>query len=397
MIENNKIAFPTTKTMTTCRRAPLAAAVALLAGGIAAPASAVVLVDQPDGIKATMHGSIPVYFSYLSGKDGGEDGSRITSSFNPANVTFGVVAPETHGLTVSGTFQIDSHLGSPSLTQDDNGAFESRVAELTVSGDFGAVSAGKGFGVFNSNAIGDVGSAKGIGRVFSGADFGNATGGRIGAGYVYANFNPHVVYATPDMGGLSAKIAVINPEEPNDGGAIETKLPRFEGQLTYATDMNGGSFKVWTGFLHQKLDVLASDYSYNLQGYDVGVHLGAGGFGLTANYTKTKGIGADGLYGNTINDADVDGSQWYVEPTFTVGKTTLGVSYGEGSQDARGAISGTSIGAAADITNKLSMAFARYQLTSYLTLMGEYSKFETEGNTAEPNYDLVGIGAQLDF
>lgn len=397
MIENNNTATFITKIKTLRRRAPLAAAVALLAGGIAAPASAVVLVDQPDGIKATMHGSIPVYFSYLSGKDGGEDGSRITSSFNPANVTFGVVAPETQGLTVSGTFQINSHLGSPSLTQDDNGAFESRVAELTVSGDFGAVSAGKGFGVFNSNAIGDVGSAKGIGRVFSGADFGNATGGRIGAGYVYANFNPHVVYATPDMGGLSAKIAIINPEEPNDGGAIETKVPRVEGQLTYAADMDGGNFKVWTGFLHQKLTVVASDYSYNLQGYDVGMRLGAGGFGFTANYTKTKGIGADGLYGNTINDADVDGSQWYVEPTFTFGKTTLGVSYGEGDQDARSAIGGTSIGAAPNVTNKLSMAFARYQLTSYLTLMGEYSKFETEGNTAEPNYDLVGLGAQLDF
>lgn len=383
------------------RRAPLAAAVALLAGAIAAPASAVVLVDQPDGIKATMHGSIPVYFSYLSGKNGGEDGSRITSSFNPANVTFGVVAPETHGLTVSGTFQIDSHLGSPSLTQNDNGNFESRVAELTVSGDFGAVSAGKGFGIFNSNAIGDVGSAKGIGRVFSGADFGGATGGRIGAGYVYANFNPHVVYATPDMGGLSAKIGVINPEEPNKAGSgrtYQTKLPRVEGQVTYAADMNGGSFKIWSGFLHQKIDVVSSgDYSYNLEGYDVGAHLGAGGFGLTANYTKTKGIGADGLYGNTINDAEVNGSQWYVEPTFTVGKTTLGVSYGEGSQDARGAIAKASIGAAPAVTNKLSMAFVRYQLTSYLTLMGEYSKFETDPTTSEPNYDLVGVGAQLDF
>ncbi|WP_166255536.1 porin [Marinobacter salicampi] len=394
MIENNKPSNSEKPPLRTPRLSALAIGVALSAGIASAPVTAVTLYDSDDGYKATMNGSIPVFVSHISGKDDGEDGTRITSSFNPANVTFGFLAPEVNGLTVTGTLQINSHLGSPSLSQNDNAAFESRVAEIGVAGGFGHLAVGKGFGVFNSNAIGDVGSAKGIGRVFSGADFGNATGGRIGAGYVYANFNPHVVYTTPDMGGLSAKVAIINPEEPEDNTNIETILPRFEGQVTYAMDLDGGMFKIWTGFLQQELEVISNGFEYDLQGYDVGFHLGLGAFGFTANYTDTTGIGADGLYGDALNDADVDATQWYVEPTFTFGKTTLGVSYGEGDQDSRDAIAGIG-GPVAANTNELTMLFARYQLTPNLTLMGELSQFESD--SSEPDYDLVGLGMQLDF
>tara|TARA_R110000822_G_scaffold21702_15_gene68496 strand:+ start:10079 stop:11266 length:1188 start_codon:yes stop_codon:yes gene_type:complete len=373
----------------------LAVVFSLMVASVAAPANALVLLDNPNGFEATVNGSIPVYFANIREKGDGEDASRIMSSFNPANITFGATAPTANGITVTGTLQINIHMqgvDGDGLQIQDSGLFEGRVADIGIAGDFGTVNIGKGFGIFNSNAIGDDGSAKGIGRLFGAADSGNASGGRIGTGYVYANFNPRVIYTTPDINGLSFKVGAIQPEDPSGyGGRVETKLPRFEGQLTYAVPTDGGAFKVWSGFIHQDVDLIDVDYQYEYQGYDVGAHLDLGGLGLTANYSDTNGIGANGLYGlGGVNDAEVDATQWYVEADYTFGRTMLGVSYGEGDQDAQV----TPVGSAMAGTNKMGMLFARHMLTPQLTLMGELQAFRSD---LQKEYDLLALGVQFDF
>lgn len=395
MNENKKVALPHRRS--AVRRTPpaMAFAFSLLSCAVAAPAGAVVLLDNPNGFEATLNGSIPVYFANIREKDDGEDASRIMSSFNPANLTFGVTAPTSNGLTVTGTLQVDVHLqgvNDEGTQVQNSGQFEGRVADIGIAGDFGTVNVGKGFGIFNSNAIGDDGSAKGIGRLFGGADSGNAAGGRIGTGYVYANFNPRITYTTPDMNGLSLKVGAIQPEDPSGfAGRSETDTPRFEGQLTYVAPFEGGALKAWSGFIYQEVDLIDDDFSYEYEGYDVGAHLALGGFGLTANYTDTTGIGADGLYGfGGVNDADVDATQWYVEADYTFGKTMLGISYGEGDQDSEV----TRVGAAESGGNEMAMLFARYRLTPQLTLMGEVQAFRSDFQT---EYDLVALGVQLDF
>ena len=112
--------------------------------------------------KASVSGSLPV-FMVISDFDKGEEekATRIMSGFNPVNLTFHVTAPEFNGITVSSHVQIDTHLQG-SQTQN-SGTFESRVAEIKVSGDFGTFNVGKGFGIFNSSTIGDLGSGMGVG------------------------------------------------------------------------------------------------------------------------------------------------------------------------------------------------------------------------------------------
>lgn len=367
----------------------------ILSTGLISSAHAGVMLGSSHGYEASLSGAIPV-FLVLSNHDStavssGESASRIQSGFNPANITFHVKAPPSDGITVSAHVQYNTHLQGAG--QQNSGAFESRIAEIVLDGDFGSVSIGKGFGIFNSSAIGDIGSGYGVGWLGGGADTANATGGHIGTGYVYANFNPHITYTSPNMNGLKFKIGAINPEDPDgyDTKKVETAMPRLEGQLDYVSGSSDSGFKVWTGFLYQPIKLMDKNYDYNLTGLDVGGHVDVGNAGLTLAYTDTKGIGADGLYGfGGINDAEVKATQWYAELDYVLNKTTFGLSYGEGQQDA----TVTVVGSATAVTNKLGMAFVHHKLTPSVTLIGEIQDYSSD---AQANYNAYIVGAQFDF
>ena len=332
-----------------------------------------------------VHGSFPVFFTY-SDTDGGEQAMRIMSGFNPANITVTSFAPKQGNLDIRGILQVTSHLQGSQ--EQNSGLFESRVAEIQITGGFGQLNIGKGFGVFNSNAIGDAGSGKGIGYMPGGADQGNATNGRIGTGYVYANFNPRIVFSNNINKKTSYKVGIFNPEEPV-GSVAETSLPRFEGQVTTAM----GGHTVWAGFMFQSVEAAAEDY--DIQAFDIGGQFNAGAIGVRAAYTITQSIGADGLYGfGGLSDAGVDGSQFYVEATYGMNDMTYGVSYGLGAQD-----SGTNAsGAIPEIENTLAMAFAHKKVSDNLHLMFEVQSYSSETNKAATlEYTALSTGIQLDF
>lgn len=361
--------------------------------GMISSANANVVIESNSGWETSINGSIPV-FAIASDHDDSESAFRIGSGFNPANININVAAPTTaNGLTISGHFQIDTHLNAPKGVQN-GGFFESRVAKIQIAGDFGTLTAGKDFGVFNSSAIGDKASQGGVGWLGGGADTGNATGGRIGTGYVYANFNPQVKYASNNYNGLEFKVALINPEEPQDAD-IETDAPRFEAQINYTAQFDAGSISLWTGFLQQNVSVLgATPFDYDLQGVDVGTKVNLGDFSIALSYTDTTGIGANGLYGGSINDADVDATQWYVEAYYTFDKTTVGYSYGEGHQDSRDANDSKGLVAVAEVDNELSMLFVHHQLTPQFRLVGELQDYKSD---VQANYDAIVVGFQYDF
>lgn len=384
LIKNNK--------KTKVNKLTAAVALGLTTIGMLSSANANVVIASDSGWETSINGSIPV-FVIASDHDNSESAFRVASGFNPANINFNVAAPTTaNGLTISGHFQVDTHLNGPGV--QNNSFFESRVAKIQIAGDFGTFTAGKDFGVFNSSAIGDKASQGGVGWLGGGADTANATGGRIGTGYVYANFNPQVKYVSNNYNGLAFKVALINPEEPQDA-AIESDSPRFEAQINYTTEFDAGSISLWTGFLQQNLSVSgATPFDYDLEGMDVGTKVNVGDFSLTLSYTDTTGIGADGLYGGTINDANVDATQWYVEAYYTFDKTTVGYSYGEGHQDSRIADDSKGLTAVADVDNELSMLFVHHQLTPQFRLVGQLQDYKSD---VQDNYDAIVLGFQYDF
>jgi predicted porin len=129
---------------------------------------------------------------------------------------------------------------------------------------------------------------------------------------------------------------------------------------------------------------------------DVGTKINLGDFNMALNYTDTTGIGADGLYGyGGINDADVDATQWYAEAYYTLDKTTVGYSYGEGSQDSRAADASKGLGDVAEVDNELSMLFVHHQLTPQLRLVGELQDYKSSGD--QNDYNAIIVGFQYDF
>ena len=366
----------------------------------ATPAQAQVSPDIDDW-SFDVTGAIPVFLNASNHENFGADGddqfsTRVMSGFNPGNITFTVTAPEQNGVTVSGQFQINHHLQGPSV--QNAGLFEGRVADIIIAGDFGTFNVGKGFGIFGGSAIADMGSAMGVGR-FGGPDAADATLGRIGSGYTYANFNPRVMYTTPDLGGFTFKLGLINPEKP--GGAtdeLETTTPRVESQLNYLIGFDGGTLDLWAGGLYQNVGIVQGD-DYDITGWDVGARLNVSGFQLSGSYSETQGIGSDGLIGlgldvpesgNGLNQAEADGTQWYGEAAYDFGGFVLGFSYGEGSQDA----TDNPFGGVLDNTNQLFMGFARYMVTDQLTLMAEFQDFQSD---AQADYNAFILGAQLTF
>jgi len=373
----------------------------LLGGLITAPLQSSaqnISFETEEGWNFNVTGQLPVFLvasnheGYSSnGKD--QFATRVMSGFNPGSINFNIVTPEVNGLTVEGFFQINHHLHGPSV--QNAGLFEGRIADIIVSGNFGSINIGKGLGIFNSSSIADAGSGMGVGR-FAGPDAADATLGRIGSGYTYANFNPRVIYTTPSIGGLKIKAGLINPEKPGGPSAmVETATPRVEGQANYVVDLNSGTLDFWAGGMYQNVDVVSADYEYAMSGWDVGARVDAAGFRITGAYSETRGVGADGLIGinligNGLAQAEAEATQWYAEGMYTAGNFSVGVSYGEGSQDAVSTV----LGFSPEITNQLLMGFTRYKVTDNLTWIGELQNFESQ---AQANYQALVLGMQLNF
>lgn len=389
MIENKHRMSTTTATVNTMRRSALAMGVALVAGGFAAPAAAELSFEADSGWKFGVNGHIPVFAIMSDNDDLEEDAFRITTGFNPATAQFNVHAPSQFGLDVSGHFQLNSHLAGADGVQNSGfgregagrvSGVESRVAEIAVAGDFGTVNIGKGFGIFGVPAIGDNGSGMGVGLF--GPNNGDATAGRIGNGYFYANFNPRVTYTSPSMSGLQFKVGAFQPEKPGGNTDALTETPRLEANVVWSSDM----VTLWSSGFTQSVD--SNDPTvddFTMSGIDFGGALALGDLGLRANYATTQGTGnfVVGGHGFAGGAQEEDADQWYVEGTYGIGRATLGVSYGEGSDDLD------------NIDTDLSMIFARYRATDAWTVMAEIQDFSSDAPNSD--YNAVIVGSQLTF
>ncbi|HET8849432.1 MAG TPA: porin [Marinobacter sp.] len=364
------------------RKAPLAAALSLVALGVSAPATAELSFESDNGWKVGFNGHIPIFAVFGNyDQPTEEDSFTITTGFNPATLQTNIYAPLQNGLQVSGHFQMNADIAPG----DAEANFRSRVSEIAVAGDFGTVNIGKGFGIFGVPAIGDNGSALGVGLI-GGPDQVAATAGRIGNGYFYANFTPRVMYTSNNLGGLQFKVGLFSPSKVSEtdfalAADAEYTMPRIEANVVYSTDV----FSLWSSGFTQDVDSKTGAFSdYTMSGIDFGGSVSLGDLNVRGNYAMTQGTG-NGVFAARLDPNEEDASQWYVETTYKINRTTLGVSYGEGEDDFNGS------GADTDLT----MLFARYAATDNLTLMAEYNTLGTRNGEGE--YDAIIFGSQLTF
>jgi len=400
----------------------LAVAAALLAG--ASSANAGIMIPAGDWT-LDIGGVVNMY--YTSTRHSGDNGGALTAGANAggakttSNITTGLLP---NYLTVSGkTRQNDLDVGftismqpgaSTRASLQGGGGNEDRQQFITF-GDksWGSIKLGKDLGIFASDAILNDMTLLGVG---SGA--GTLTGpgatttlGRIGTGYIYADWKNQVAYSSPNWNGFSFTGGVtqgwnangtgsnyaLNGASTQAGGAS----PAFEGKASYewAGDFGG---KVWVSGITQKLKTATQ--SARGEAVDIGATVNVAGFGLTGYYFTGSGIGNQYQFSSGLdtlfNERDSDGG--YVQATYTIPNvgTKLGISWGESNIDSTGLGGDVNQG---DAKNEMWTIGAYHPLTKHLNLVAEYSDAKDKvsakgtGLASDSKAKTISLGAILFF
>ena len=290
---------------------------------------------------------------------------------------------------------------------------ENRQAFLTFGdASWGSIKLGKDLGIFASDAILNDMTLLGVGSG-AGALSGNTTTlGRIGTGFMYADWKSQVAYSSPNWNGFNFTAGVTQSWNalPLAGGIGASNRggsqPAFEAKASYAWAGDFGG-KVWVSGISQKLEGInvlpLENKSQRADAYDIGANVNVAGFGLTGYYYTGDGIGQTVQFLGALDAAgktrDSDG--WYVQGTYTlpgVG-TKLGLSYGKSTLDGNNAESNTLV------EDKMWTVGAYHPITKHLNLVAEYSNVKHEtGATAnlsgvreEGKAKTIALGAILFF
>jgi predicted porin len=286
------------------------------------------------------------------------------------------------------------------------GGEEHRQAFLTF-GDksWGSVKVGKDLGIFGSTAILNDMTLLGVGSqgIVGSAGGTTTTLGRIGTGYIYADWNGQIAYTTPNMNGLSLTLGVMQPWNSTASSAISdtstgsTDTFGFQGQGSYSWT---GDFagKVWAGFFQQEVTGLTGDSSTDATAFEVGVSTSIANINLVAYGYSGEGVGTTALLrdGFDATGAKRDSDGGYVQATYVIPTgTKLGVSYGVSKLDDNAADAGDSLVK----ENTMLTIGAYHPLTKHLNLVAEYSNVEAEAHdtVSDAESNIFSVGAILFF
>jgi hypothetical protein len=281
---------------------------------------------------------------------------------------------------------------------------------------WGSIKLGKDLGIYASDAILNDMTLLGVGGG-AGALSGNTTTlGRIGSGFMYADWKSQVAYSSPNFNGFSFTVGVTqgwNAVNAAEGAGIVSSAntgrsgaqSAYEGKASYewAGDVAG---KVWASGISQKVSGFASGIGADrATAMDIGANINVAGFGLTAYYGQGDGIGQTFQLRNGFDaqGKSRDSDQWYVQGTYTlpgVG-TKLGVSYGESTLDANSADK-TQANGWSELQDSMWTVGAYHPLTKHLNLVAEYSQSEREldrvaASSIDAKAKTISLGAILFF
>jgi len=304
-------------------------------------------------------------------------------------------------------------VGSADNTQ---GGLNNRQAFITF-GDksWGSVKMGKDLGIFASDAIlGDM-TLLGVGAGSAGSA-GNTSLGRIGAGYIYADWKPQIAYTTPNFNGVQATVGISKAfdSKANGSGAdydntgVANANVAYEGKASYSFAANDMSGKVWVSGIAQHVGQIypgssAKNDDPTAYAADIGINAKMAGFDLTGYYYSGSGVGTTGQMlqgysrdsGSKWTARDSDGG--YVQAIYTLPtKTRLGVSWGVSNLD----LTGNELSNNNYIvkSNELWTAMVMHPLTKHLTLVAEYDNLQSENHYGQNNKANTGsLGAILFF
>jgi predicted porin len=351
----------------------------------------------------------------------GFDSSSIRNGLLPGAFIF-TAATQQEGIDVSATFGVYPGINSSNAGVLGANTGGNATALGTAGGDFrkmfltvgtksfGTVKIGRDIAIFGSDAILNDATLLSVGATGGNADPANTALGRIGYGYIYADFLPQITYISPVFAGFQASIGAIQPlNEVNlftgglSGTSNQHSSPEFEGKLTY--DWKGAAITAhaWAGFMVQNLERInapglipaQTNNSKTAAAGEAGATLGFGPAALTAYYYKASGVGTTAKFFDGISfDGALRASEGgYIQGSYKVTpKFKLVGSYGESSlYNGAGDIDPSLVR-----RNEAYVAAGYYTLTDWVTLVGEYAHQQSKSHgTLSTSADAVTAGAIL--
>ena len=268
----------------------------------------------------------------------------------------------------------------------------------------------------------------GVGSGAGGLAGNTTTLGRIGTGFVYADWKSQIAYTTPNMSGFQATFGITQAFDAHAAGAAEEATVAnnkinltlnngalnsarsirgagsqfaYEGKASYSFASNDLTGKIWVSGISQKLRGLtnAADATLNdvtAHNVDIGANINAGGFGLTGYYGQGEGMGSTVQFrdGVDVNGNKRDNKDWYLQGTYVLPtKTKVGLSYGESKLEKSGSAD-TMLG---EYKNTMATVGLYHPLTKHLNLVAEYSDVESELATLKGKSKTGSLGAILFF
>jgi len=295
----------------------------------------------------------------------------------------------------TGTSSGDTGLAQRNGSGAGNNTLNIRQSFLTF-GDksWGTFKLGRDLGIYGSDAILSDMTLLGVGT--GGAPGGSSTLGRIGSGYIYADWKGQVSYSTPNFNGFQVSIGAME----NFGAANQAKRDMsYEAKATYDFTSDGFSGRFWVSGLSQKSEASSvSGNTYTSRGVDVGLKASAGPASIVGYYYDGKGLdgqnSVQGIFNRNGVKSDDDGG--YVQATYALPtQTKLGVSFGR--SNSKHTVSSF------DIENESWVVGAYHPLTKHLNLVAEYTaqeiknKLATGSTVAKTENDTIALGAILFF
>jgi predicted porin len=289
---------------------------------------------------------------------------------------------------------------------------ENRQAFLTFGdASWGSVKLGKDLGIYASQAILNDMTLLGVGAGAGGGGGQTTTTlGRIGGGYMYADWKSQISYTSPNFNGFSVTAGATQAWNAIDStGAVSAANtlrgggePAFEAAASYAFSADAVSGKVWASGITQNMQ-LTNTAERTSSAWDIGANINAAGFGLTGYYGEGKGMGTVIQFqdGYTDGNAKRKSDDWYVQGTYSVPGvgTKLGLSYGESQLN--GVTAGND-----DLWSKQTreqLTFGAYHpLTKHLNLVAEYTELDAKvdnvlGSDVNNKSKTYSLGAILFF
>lgn len=392
--------------------------VAVAAALVAAASSAQAGITIPAGDwTLDIGGVVNAYYTHTSfSGDDATAGERLNGD-SVNNITTGLLP---NYLSVSGKtrqndldvgFTISINPGASTQNAGIQGANqENRQAFLTFGdASWGSIKLGKDLGIYASDAILNDQTLLGVGSA-AGSLAGNTTTlGRIGRGFMYADWKSQVAYTSPNWNGFQFTAGVTqgwnaitslgNPLASSGSTGRSGSQSAYEGKASYewTGDVAG---KVWASAITQKLEDVGGPAGTSERAYawDLGTSLKIADFGLVGYYGQGKGIGQTVQFLDGLDAAGKrrDSDQWYVQGSYTVPGvgTKLAASYGRSTLD----------GNSGDVFNELKASMwtvgAYHPLTKHLNLVAEYSQAKDETQAAvdtELKAKTISLGAILFF